>query len=141
MLTKIVMQDYYNRHTSKAFNGTALASTQALIDAQALAVDLDAVTTLGTSKVIVSDEVILTPSPTQYGNLDAGATLHCRLDNGKLYAFKIPGIAPAFVNVDGSVDIAAQGILDLIEHFQSGGEFTVSEGDLIVAVEYGELDR
>lgn len=141
MQTKLTLRDAYNRYGSKSFEGTATTIVGAQADAAALAADLDAISLAATVKTRVADEVLIASTPEEGANIDAGATLHCRLDNGKLYGLKIPAVDPSIVNQDGSVNIASTLLLAFVAHFQAGGEFTVSEGNLITAVEYGELDR
>jgi len=134
------MRDAYQRQCTKQWDGVATTVAQAHTDADALAVDLEAVSGAGVAKHIVSQETLLSPTVASGSNLDAGGTLHCRLDNGKLYPIKIPAINPAVVLSDGNIDITDALILAFVAHFQSGGEFTVSEGDLVVTIEGGELD-
>jgi hypothetical protein len=141
MEAKLTLRDAYNRYTSKLFETTATTVVAALADCAALSVDLDAVSLAATVKNRVASEALINSVPQAGANVDAGATLHCRLDNGKLYALKIPAVNPAIVNPDGSIIIDDALVLAFVAHFQSGGEFTVSEGNLIVSIEYGELDR
>jgi hypothetical protein len=141
MKTTFVLQDAYSRRTSKQWDGTATTVAAAQTDATALSIDLDAVSLASTVKDVVSEERIVAGVPQAGANVDAGGTLHCRLDNGKLYALKIPAINPALVNPDGSIKIDDALIVAFVAHFQSGGEYTVSEGNLITGIEYGELDR
>lgn len=138
---QITMRDAYSRYTTKTFGavGTTLAEVQA--DLAALAADFDAVSLSATVKTRVSAEELISSVPQAGANNDAGATLHCRLDNGKLYPLKIPAISPSLLNSDGSVKVEETAIAALVAHFADGGEFTVSEGNTIAAVEYGELDR
>jgi hypothetical protein len=141
METKLTLRDAYSRYGSKTFDGVATTVAQAQTDAGALAVDLDAVSLAATVKTRVSVDELIASVPQAGANIDAGATLHCRLDNGKLYGLKIPAVNPSIVNPDGSIDITDVLVTSFVAHFQSGGEFTVSEGNLITAIEYGELDR
>jgi hypothetical protein len=141
MDTKLTLRDAYNRYGSKSFQGTSTTVVGAQADAAALAVDLDAVSLAATVKTRVAVDELIASVPQAGANIDAGGTLHCRLDNGKLYGLKIPAINPSIVNADGSIDISDPLVTAFVAHFQTGGEYTVSEGNLITVVEYGELDR
>lgn len=133
--------DAYARTGSKRFQGVATTLAQAQTDATALGSDLFATTLMGAIKRTFNVVETLTEAVETGANVDAGGTVHCRLDNGKIYAFKIPAIDPALVNADGSIKIDNAAIVDLIAHFQTGGEYKVSEGNLVDAILYGELDR
>lgn len=137
----LTLQDDYSRRSVKKFNGTATTLAQAEIDKDALMADLMAVSLCGTVKSSLSVDEVESEAIESGANVDAGGTLHCRLNNGKLYPLKIPGIDPTLINSDGSINIAAPAITAYVSNFESGGAFTVSEGNLITAVEYGELDR
>lgn len=133
--------DAYARSGAKRFEGKATTIAQAQTDATALMADWAAVTLAGASKRTFNQSEALSEAVETGANLDAGGTVHVRLNNSKLYAFKIPAIDPALVNPDGSIDITNAAISDLLAHFESTGEYTLSEGNHIVAVLYGELDR
>jgi len=141
MDTKLTLRDAYNRYGSKSFQGNATTVVGAQADALALAADLDAVSLAATVKTRVAVDDLISGVPQAGANIDAGGTLHCRLDNGKLYGLKIPAINPSVVNADGSIDITDALVTAFVAHFQSGGEYTVSEGNVITVIEYGELDR
>lgn len=137
----ISLVDAYSRAGSKRFEGVATTVAQAQLDAADLLVDFQAVSDMGTTMLTYSQSVPELNTAVAGANVDAGGTIHCRLNNGKGYALKVPAIKPSLVNPDGSIDISSTAITDLIAHFQTGGEYTVSEGDLIDSVLYGELDR
>jgi hypothetical protein len=63
------------------------------------------------------------------------------LDNGKNYAFKIPMIKASLLDAGGNVDVADEDVLALIALFETGGKLRVSEGNFIVSVLGGSLDR
>lgn len=133
--------DSYSRNGSKKFEGRATTLSQAQTDATALLADLAAVTLAGAYRRTFNVAEVISEAVESGANLDAGATLHCRLDNGKQYAFKIPAIDPDLVNPDGSLDLSAAAITDFIANFESGGAYRVSEGNYVTAILYGELDR
>lgn len=137
----ISLVDAYSRSGAKRFEGTATTLSQAALDGAALLSDFQAVSGMGTTMLTYSQSVPELNAADAGANVDAGATIHCRLNNGKIYAFKVPAIDPTLINSDGSVKIADAAVTGLIAHFQAGGEYTVSEGDLIDTILYGELDR
>lgn len=137
----LTLQDAYSRRAVKKYNGTATTLAQAISDKDALMADVMAVSLCGCAKSTLSVDVIESEAVETAANVDSGATLHCRLSNGKLYPFKIPAIDLDLVNSDGSVKIDNAAITALVSNFQTGGAFTVSEGNLVTAIEYGELDR
>jgi len=135
------LQDAYARTTRKSWEGTATTISQAETDAAALLTDIAACSLCGAVKRTLSVEAVLSEAVESGANVDAGGTVHCRLNNGKLYALKIPAIDPGLVNPDGSIDIEAAAITGLVANFESGGAYRVSEGNYITSIEYGELDR
>lgn len=133
--------DAYSRNGSKRFEGRATTVAQAQTDATALMADFAGITLAGAYKRTFSVAEALSEAVETGANLDAGGTIHCRLDNGKQYAIKIPAIDPDLVGTDGSIDIAAAGITDFIGNFESTGAYRLSEGNYVTAILYGELDR
>lgn len=133
--------DDYARQTSKKCEGTDTVLADAQTNATALMADWAAVSLCGVSRRTFNIAEVQSEGVETGANVDAGGTLHCRLNNGKQYALKIPAIDPALVNPDGSIDITAQAITDLVANYESGGNYRVSEGNYITAILYGELDR
>lgn len=133
--------DAYARRSARKFEGTATTIAQAEIDEAALLADFAAVSLAGVAMATYSQSAVVSEAVEIGANIDAGATLHCRLNNGKLYALKIPAIDPDLLNADGSVKIDNAAITGYVANFQSGGAYRVSEGNHIVSIEYGELDR
>lgn len=133
--------DDYARTSTKRFEGEATTLSQAQTDATALLADLAAVTLMGAFRRTFHVAEAVSEAVETGANVDAGGTLHCRLDNGKQYALKIPAIDPDLVNPDGSIDITAAAITDFVANFQDAGAYRVSEGNLITDILHGELDR
>lgn len=137
----LTIVDAYNRRSTKKFEGTATTIDQAQTDKAALLADLAAVSLCGAVMATYSQQEVVSEAVETGANIDAGGTLHCRLNNGKLYSLKIPGIDPALVNSDGTIKIAAPAITNYVANFMQAGAYRVSEGNHIISVEYGELDR
>jgi hypothetical protein len=135
------MVDDYARVGVKRFEGVATTLAQAQTDATALMTDLAAVTLCGASKRTFSQGEALSEGIETGANIDAGGTLHVRLNNSKQHAIKIPAIDPQLVNADGSIDIGANAIIDFVANFEQAGPYRLSEGNYVVALLYGELDR
>lgn len=133
--------DAYARRSARKFEGTATTLAQAETDKAALLTDFAAVSLAGVAMATYNQSTVESEAVETGANIDAGATLHCRLNNGKLYALKIPAIDPDLLNADGSVKIDNAAITNYVANFQSGGAYRVSEGNYIVSIEYGELDR
>lgn len=137
----ITLVDDYQRTSTKKFESTATLLADAETALTALWADLAAVSQMGALNRTFSDTAVFSQAVDAGANVDAGGTLHCRLNNGKMYALKIPAIDPALVNADGTIDISATAITDYVANFESTGSFRVSEGNYIVSIVRGELDR
>jgi hypothetical protein len=133
--------DDYARSASKRFEGEATTLVQAAIDAGSLMTDFLAVSGMGTTLVTYRQAEVENNAASTGANLDAGATIHCRLENGKGYAFKIPAIKSSLLNPDGTVNISDAAITDFVANFQLSGPYRVSEGNYVVSILSGELDR
>jgi hypothetical protein len=137
----VTWQDAYGRTSTKRYGSDRTLLADAATDAAALIAAMGDISGAGTVKFEVIQVTPAINAPVALSNLDAGATIHCRLANGKLYPLHVPAILATKINSDGSVDVADADIVTFVELFESGGHFTVSEGDLVTAPEYAELDR
>lgn len=133
--------DDYKREAVKRFEGVATVLATAQTDATNLLADFAALTLAGVRGRTFHVFEVQSEAVETGANVDAGGTIHCRLNNGKKYAFKIPAIDPAVVNEDGTIDITATAVTDFIANFLTGGQYRVSEGNYVVSILYGELDR
>lgn len=133
--------DAYSRTSTKKAEGTTAVMSEAETEADALLASWMAVTKMGCTKTTFSQERLEDDAFEVGANVDAGGTLHVRLDNGKQAVIKIPAIDEDLVNPDGSIDIEAAAITGLVAHYESGGNYRLSEGNHVVALLYGELDR
>lgn len=137
----LTMKDSFSRVTSKRFlsNRTALADVQS--DLTSFVTLFEAISGAGAIQTDVLVETVVNDTPDAGSNLDAGATLHVRLDNGKLYPLRIPSIDQACVNADGRVDIENADVVAFVNQFMTGGHFRLADNHYVTALEYGELDR
>lgn len=136
----VKLVDSYGRTTTRLFHSTETVLATELTTVATFMGTLQAVTDLGNQQESHQVVVVDVDAATALSNKDTGGTIHAVLDNGKGYALKIPGIKASMVNVDGSIKLDDAAIIAYIANFQSGGKFTVSEGNLIASVSYGELD-
>lgn len=141
MLITVVMRDAYNRRTTKLVETISTTLANATTDAEAFATAMEGVSGCGVVGYTISQKAELSETVVAGSNLDAGATVHCRLDNGKAYPFKIPAVKSGLLNADGTVKISDAAVLALFDLFESTGNLRVSEGDIVTGIEYGELDR
>ena len=137
----LTVVDGYGRRSARKFEGTATTVSQAQTDRAALQADFAAVSLCGAQMATYSVNEVISEAVETGANIDAGGTLHCRLNNGKLYGLKIPAIDPQLVNSDSTIKIDNAAITAYVANFESGGAYRVSEGNYITAIEYGELDR
>jgi len=135
------MVDSYSRTSNKGFEGTDTVLADAITSAEALQADLAAVSLCGMDYRTLRVQTVLSEAIETGANVDAGGTLHVRLNNGKQAAIKIPAIDPDLVNPDGSIDIEASAITDFVANFETAGKYRISEGNYVTAILYGELDR
>lgn len=137
----LTLVDAYKRNTTKRYEGTATTLAQSQLDSQALTDALGSLTLAGVVKETHSVDNLVFEAAQAGANIDAGATLHCRLNNGRLAPLKIPAVNASIINADGTVDISASVVTEFVALFEQTGPFRLSDGNYVVAVEYGELDR
>lgn len=134
------MVDDYGRTTTRRYSVTDALMADALTSVGGLITNFLAVSDLGTMKHDIALRTVASNAATAGANKDVGGTLHCVLDNAKMYPLKIPGIKDTMLNPDGSIDLADAAIIAYIANFLTGGKFRVSEGNYVTEVLYGELD-
>ena len=132
--------DDYGRSTTCRFSVTDALVADALTSVGALITDFLAVSDLGTVKHDIAVQTVASNAAQTGANKDVGATLHCLLENAKMYPLHIPGIKASMLNPDGSIDLTDGAITDYVANFLTGGKFRVSEGNYVTQVLYGELD-
>jgi len=135
------LQDAYARRTTRRYANDRTLLADASTDVTAMIGYLEALSNCAVVKVVIGAPTTYATSPAAGANVDAGATIHVRLDNGKLYPLHIPAVDTTIINADGSMDIADAIVTNFTGAFGSGAHWTVSEGNTVDAVESGELDR
>jgi len=139
--TTFTLVDAYGRQTSKGFESEATVLADAQTWGAALLADILAASQLGSLMTTNSDKAVTSNAAEAGANVDTGCTIRCRLDNGKVYPFKLPAPDPVLINTDGTIDVSNALITDLIGNFMAAGHYTVSEGNVVVSILGGELDR
>jgi hypothetical protein len=137
-----VLLDAYGRTTRRTYGSTRTTIADAASDATSMVGLITAISGCAVSKYYISQVVVVSnPAADALANLDAGATLHCRMNNGKMVGMKIPAFPDGILNPDGTVDIADSDVAAFVAAFATGGYWRVSEGNYIEAIISGELDR
>jgi hypothetical protein len=128
LLISVTYVDGYGRTTTRRVGTESTTLAAAAADAAAL---IDAM-----------EETTASEAAAGAGsNLDVGATLTVTLSNTKKYPFRIPGIMAEKLNADGSVKVDDADIATLLALFGEEAHLRVSEGDFIVNVLHGTLDK
>jgi hypothetical protein len=137
--------DAYGRQASKRIEVeelTLLADYQAA--ATAIAGDLAAITDLGLLRMDLVISMGEDFAVTAGANRDTGATFSGYLygGEGKKASWKLPGIKPAKVDADGSIDITDTEVKAMLDRFlQASGNLMLSDGEQIDSWISGTLDR
>lgn len=135
------LRDAYSRTTTRRMTNTRADMADAITDTNDMVGYLEALTGCAIVKTDICKVATLESSPEAGSNLDAGATIHARLNNGKLAPVRIPAFAASLLNADGSVKLDEDAVTDLETALGSGGHWTISEGNTVTNFESGELDR
>jgi len=133
--------DAYGRTTTRRVGTTSTTLAAAAVDAAALVAAMGDISDLGTIKYEIGEATPDLTAAAAGSNVDVGATLTAVLDNSKKYPLHVPGIAAAMLNADGTVKIDDALIIAYIALFLTGGHLRVSEGNYVVEVLHGELDK
>jgi len=140
-LINITWLDDYGRTTTKRYENNRTLLADALTDAAALIAAMADISDAGVVKFDVQHTVANPVAATAGANVDVGGTLHCILDNAKGYALHVPMIMAAKVGPGGVIDVSDADIITFTDLFLTGGHFRMSEGNYLVSVESGELDK
>jgi hypothetical protein len=134
--------DSYGRTTTRTYTNTSALIADALSDSATMVSYLEGLSLGAVSKYGVAQVVpVASPAPEALANNDAGATLHCRMENSKLVGLKLPAIDPGLVNSDGTVDLTSGAVTDFVSAFATGAHWRISEGNYITGIVSGELDK
>jgi len=138
----IELQDSYGRKSSKRVETTDATLAAAIATIALYLTDLAAITDLACLKVSYhSEDTSGAFSGEAVSNVDVGATFRVLLDNGKYAAHKVPGFPTSLVGSGGSIDVAGEEVVAYFANFLTGGACRLSEGNYVVSVVSGTLDR
>jgi hypothetical protein len=135
------LRDAYSRTTTRRMTNTEADMADAVTDTATMLGYLEDLSGCAVVKTDICKVTTYSTSPEAGSNLDAGGTIHARLNNGKLAPVRIPAIDPDMVNADGSVKLGETAVTNLETALGSGGHWTISEGNTVTNFESGELDR
>lgn len=144
-----LMQDDHGRRTRKQYQTIDYAGVDAGADflsalaaAQALSTSLAVLSELAILALSIRYEETVVDGVTSGANKDEGATLTVsKVGTTKRATMKVPGPQAGVRNADGSIDVTAVAVTDFIAHFQTGGDFLISDGEVVDDVILGKLDK
>ncbi len=144
-----LMEDAFGRRTRKQYQTEAFAGADAGADflsaisaAQALQVDLSALTELDVLSFQIRYEETITDSVTASANVDEGATfVVSKVGSSKRANLKVPAPEQGVRNADGTIDVTDALVTDFIANFEAAGNFLISDGEQVLAVIAGRLDK
>lgn len=141
LLISVTYQDAYGRTTTRRVGTVSTTLAAAAVDAAALVGAMGDISDLGVTKFSIEETTPDVIEPIEGSNIDVGATLTAILDNSKKYPLHVPGIKDTKLNADGTVKIDDAAIVAYVALFLTGGHLRVSEGNFVVEVIHGELDK
>lgn len=139
--TTFTILDSYGRVTTKTFASKRTTMADMVSDIAAAITALEGVTM---GKVIQTKASEVTPvagSPETGANIDAGGTLHVRLNDSKLYGLKVPAFETEFVLPTGAIDTTEVDVQSFVALFETAGNWRLAEDKYITSVAYAEIDR
>jgi hypothetical protein len=136
------LQDAYARRTTRRYTNTRALLADCITDVADLLDTLEALSKCAVVKTEIGIPSTYDTEPEAGANIDAGGTLHVRLNNGKLYPLHIPAIDANLLNSDGSIKLDNADVTGFADALGTdAGHWTVSEGNTVDSLESGELDR
>jgi len=144
----VTMQDSKSRVTRKAYKTEDISGLDVgaeYLTAQGFVTTL--LTALGNltgAQILyynLGREVTYTDTPDAESNIDEGMTASARKLNNKLTTLKVAAPLDSIFNPDGTLDILDGLVTAYTNHFITGGGFTVSDGENIVVLVSGKLDK
>lgn len=134
--------DAQNRKTRKSYETQELTDfAAALVAAAALVDDLAVLTEGDVLSYNVSQRIVYTDTVTAGANVDEAGTFVVRKADNRYASHKIPMPISAIRESDGSLNIADSSVIAYFANFKDGGDFTLSDGELITGIVAGKLDR
>lgn len=133
--------DSQSREGSKRYETQNLADNAAgLAAAASLADDLAALTGADILRYRLTQTVLYTDTVTAGANKDEGITLSVRKTDTMRDTLKVPAPIDSIYDGAGNVDVSLAVVTNYVDHFTAGGEFTFSDGELVIDLLSGTLD-
>lgn len=141
-MAQVILTDDYGRQTRKSYQSQDFIDfPTAMVALTNLVTDLQAVTELGVVRTYLTEETVIAEAPASGANIDAGMSLTVVKADTKKATIKVPAPPASVINPDGTVDLTATAITDFVGNFQSGGGWTVSDGEIVTSVVKGSIDK
>ena len=112
----------------------------AKVAANSMAIALDNVTQMAILAYSVAERTIYSDSIDAQANKDEGATITLRKADNRNAVHRIPAPVQALRLQDGTVDLANAALIAYFAQFFAGGDFTLSDGELVALVLRGLID-
>jgi hypothetical protein len=106
ILGSLTLVDDYGRASSRQFEMVDATLADAGTDLTALRTTMTALSDAGYTAENLSEKTSLNVDPVADANIDTGATVRVRLDDGSVGVVKIPAPKAAKINADGTIDPA-----------------------------------
>lgn len=132
--------DSYTRRGNKRFQLDAIDFATALTNAGVFVTALEGAMGGDIESYKVAQETANADTPTAESNKDAGITISCDLGGGKRAALKIPTPETAYLNPDGTVDMA-NALITAVETEYVAGKVLISDGETVLDFLSGKLDK
>lgn len=141
-IATIEFLDSFGRRTTKRLETETDVLLTATAAVTTLLTQLDVLTDLqcvGVSYSLKDATQVFAGQP--LSNIDRGATFRLRLNDGRMAPYKIPGFPLSKVIANGHIDPSDVDVQSYFANFADAGAFTLSDGETMVEVVSGELDR
>jgi len=144
----VTLEDAYTRKTRKRYETEDISGADVgaeFIVARAAAVSLVTnLAALSEADILywsLQEEVTYTDTPDAGANIDEGITLVASKADNKNGILKVPAPVASVINADGTIDLTDALVTAYVAEFQAGGEFTFSDGEKVIALVSGRLDK
>ena len=143
-LLSLTLADSYGRQTTKIVEmRDMLLHVDQVAEAVQYIADLEDVTDLGVVRAdIIYRGVSEGFDPQAGANVDTGATFtgYLLAGNGKKGSVKVPGIKPALVSADGTIQITGV-VATFLENYEESDNLFMSDGEQVESWISGRLDK
>lgn len=134
--------DAGGRVTTMRIEMTGLDAASILAAAATLTGHLDTMSNLGVTKAVVQFPLSGVASAAAEGsNTDVGGKIRgISDDDGDTVVLRLPDPIADAVNPDYTIDYTQADVAAFIEHFETGGDATLSDGEQVTSWRYAVLD-